>query len=185
MLHAYLSAFAFLALIFFSATGLLIDHPEWLSGRGRTQEIRLVIPAAALAAAKGAADPPPALAAAVGRLTPLVGAYKSGEVEDGEATIRLEGVKGATTLVVEMATGATDVTVERAGVLTVIGDLHRGKNAGAAWRWVIDLSAVLVLALSVIGYVLFFSLRFRLRTSLILTGASLGVLAAVFVFLTP
>src|SRR6185312_12483078 len=29
MLHAYLSAFAFLALFFFSATGVLLDHPEW------------------------------------------------------------------------------------------------------------------------------------------------------------
>ena len=29
MLHAYLSAFAFLALFFFSATGILLNHPEW------------------------------------------------------------------------------------------------------------------------------------------------------------
>ncbi len=185
MLHAYLSALAFLALIFFSATGLLIDHPEWLQGRGKERESKLVIPASALAAAKARADPSPTLAAAVGKLTPLVGAYKSGEVEDGEDTIRLEGVKGASTLVVEMASGATDVTIEHANPITIIGDLHRGKNAGAAWRWVIDLSAVLVLALSMIGYVLFFSLRFRLRTSLILTAVSLGVLVAVFVFLTP
>ncbi len=67
----------------------------------------------------------------------------------------------------------------------MIGDLHRGKNAALPWRMVIDLSAILVLALSVIGYVLFFSLRFRLRTSLILTGASLAVLVAVFLWLTP
>ena len=41
------------------------------------------------------------------------------------------------------------------------------------------------LALSLIGYVLFFTLRFRLKTSLILTFVSLGLLATVVVWLAP
>jgi hypothetical protein len=84
-----------------------------------------------------------------------------------------------------MRNGATDIALQHATVVSVIGDLHRGKNAGAAWRLVIDVSALVILALSLIGYVLFFSLRFRLRTSLILTAVSLGVLIGVFVLLTP
>jgi len=36
-----------------------------------------------------------------------------------------------------------------------------------------------------LGYVLFFSLRFRLRTSLLITAASLVILATVFLLLTP
>ncbi len=185
MLHAYLSAFAFLALIFFSFTGLLLDHPEWLEGRAQENEVKLTVPAATLARAQAAKDPNASLAAAVAKATPLVGAYRSGEVEDGQANLRFEGVKGASTILLDLKTGEADVTVERATALTVIGDLHRGKNAALPWRMVIDLSAILVLALSVIGYVLFFSLRFRLRTSLILTGASLAVLVAVFLWLTP
>ncbi len=185
MLHAYLSAFAFLALIFFSFTGLLLDHPEWLQGRAQENEVKLTVPAATLARAQAAKDPNASLAAAVAKATPLVGAYRSGEVEDGQANLRFEGVKGASTILLDLKTGEADVTVERATALTVIGDLHRGKNAALPWRMVIDLSAILVLALSVIGYVLFFSLRFRLRTSLILTGASLAVLVAVFLWLTP
>ncbi len=185
MLHAYLSAFAFLALIFFSFTGLLLDHPEWLQGRPGETERKLVIPAATLAQAGRAKDPNAFLAAAVARATPLVGAYRSGEAEDGQANLRFEGVKGASTILLDLKTGQADVAVERATALTVIGDLHRGKNAALPWRMVIDASAILVLALSVIGYVLFFSLRFRLRTSLILTGASLAVLGAIYLWLTP
>ncbi len=67
----------------------------------------------------------------------------------------------------------------------MIGDLHRGKNASVPWRAVIDVSAILVLALSIIGYVLFFSLRFRLRTSLILTAVSIAALVGVFVAFVP
>ena len=185
MLHAYLSAFAFLALIFFSVTGLLIDHPEWLQRRGKETDLKLMVPPAILAKAVKAKDPDAALAAAVARMTPLVGAYKSGETEDGMANLRFQGVKGASTILVDLQTGQADVTIERSTALTVIGDLHRGKNASVPWRALIDLSAILVLALSVIGYVLFFSLRFRLRTSLILTAVSLGTLVAIFVWLTP
>jgi hypothetical protein len=185
MLHAYLSAFAFLALIFFSITGLLLDHPEWLQGRSKETEVKLTVPAATLTQAKAAKDPNAFLAAVVARTTPLVGAYRTGEVEDGQANLRFEGVKGASTILLDLTTGQADITVERATALTVIGDLHRGKNAALPWRMVIDASAILVLALSVIGYVLFFSLRFRLRTSLVLTAVSLGVLVAIFLWLTP
>ncbi|MGA0602295.1 PepSY-associated TM helix domain-containing protein [Caulobacter sp. KR2-114] len=185
MLHAYLSAFAFLALMFFSVTGLLLDHPDWLAGRGQERETTLTIPAAVLARSRAQRDPNADLAAYIAGRTTLVGAYRSGEVDDGQANLRFEGVKGSSTAVVDLTTGHADVTVERATPLSVIGDLHRGKNASLAWRAVIDVTAVLVCAMSLIGYVLFFSLRFRLRTSLALTAASLAVLGAVFVWLTP
>ncbi len=185
LVHAYVSAFAFLALIFFSATGLLIDHPEWIKGKTDERTVKVSLSPDDLAAAARAGDPTAVLAAEVSRLAPLIGVYKDGEIDDGQANVRLEGVKGASTILVDMRTGAADVTIEAASALGVLGDLHRGKNAGAAWRLVIDLSSILILTLSVVGYALFFSLRFRLRTSLVLTAASLGLFGAVFVFLTP
>ncbi len=185
MLHAYFSAFAFLTLIFFSITGLILDHPEWMQARGREDQVKLTVPAAALAEANKASDPKAALAAAVARMTPMMGAYSSGDIEDGQANLRFVGVKGASTILLDVATGEAEVTVEHATAITMIGDLHRGKNASLPWRMLIDLSAILVLILSVIGYVLFFSLRFRLRTSLILTAVSLLAMLAVFAFLTP
>lgn len=186
MLHAYLSAFAFLALMFFAATGLLLDHPDWLQGaKPAEREAAVRLSAADLAAARNTPDPSRALAAAVGRRTPLLGAYKSAEVEDGSALIHLEGVRGVSDIDLDTSTGQARVTLAPATAVTVIGELHRGKKAGEAWRLIIDVSAVVILALSVIGYVLFFSLRFRLRTSLILTAASLLVLVGVFVLFTP
>ena len=102
-----------------------------------------------------------------------------------EALIRFEGPKGSTDIDVDLASGKADVKVSRANLTAIIQDLHRGKNSGAPWRFVIDASAYLVIALSLIGYVLFFSLRFRLKTSLILTAVSLAVLAAIGIWLVP
>jgi hypothetical protein len=180
MLHAYLSAFAFLTLIFFSATGVLLNHPEWFENyRPAEDKVAFVLTPAELAAAKAAQDRGRALAAAAQRHATLRGAYASADIDGPEALVRLEGPKGSSDLTIDLASGKADGRVTRPNLAAVIQDLHRGKNSGAAWRWVIDLSAWIVLGLSLIGYVLFFSLRFRLKTCLILTAASLAVLLGV------
>jgi hypothetical protein len=185
--HGYLSAFAFLALTFFAVTGLLLNHPEWTTSKAErpTEDHRLTLPRDVLARAKAAADPGRALAADIAKRARLLGAFHSGEMVDDQALVRLEGPRGSTDITIDMATGATEVAVEPARLVDTLSDLHRGKNAGKAWKLVIDLTAVVVLALSLIGYLLFFSLRFRLRTSLLLTAASLLALVGVVLGLTP
>ncbi|WP_296595910.1 PepSY-associated TM helix domain-containing protein [Phenylobacterium sp.] len=185
--HGYLSAFAFLALIFFAVTGLLLNHPEWTTTDKEppARTVTVTLAEAELARAKAAADPARALGETVGRKVPLIGAWQSGEVIDDEAQLRFEGPKGSSDVVVDLASGRTEVETKRARLVDTINELHRGKNASAAWKAVIDASAIVILLLSVVGYVLFFSLRFRLRTSLILTGVSLLGLIGVVVFLTP
>lgn len=181
MWHGYLSAVAFLALMFFAATGLTLNHPEWFKSDGGGKTTTKTVE---LAPSERSQDPE-ALAKAVGRKASLRGAYQSGEVIDGETMIRTEGVTGSSDVTVDLATGKAEVVSEAADVVTTLNELHRGKNAGGAWKLIIDLAAALVLSLSLIGYVLFFSLRFRLRTSLILTGVSLGAMLAVFFLLVP
>lgn len=185
--HGYLSAFAFLTLMFFAATGLILNHPEWIEAKGEqpSADRTVQIAPADLAAAKAAADPSRAMAELVRRQTPLIGGYQSGEVVDEEAMIRLEGPKGSSDIIVDLSTGQAEVTTKSARLIDTLNELHRGKNASQAWKAVIDISAILVLALSIIGYILFFTLRFRLKTSLILTGVSLAAMVGVVVFLTP
>lgn len=185
MLHAYLSAFAFLALIFFSVTGLLLNHPNWFSFDTRDSDAKATIAKPDLAQAAKSSDPNAALAALAGKKLHLIGAYKSGETIDGEANLRFEGVRGYSEVVVDLQTGEAEANSKKASAVSVINDLHRGKNAGKAWGLLIDLTAIIVLALSLIGYILFFSLRFRLVNSLILTAVSLAALIGIFVLLVP
>jgi hypothetical protein len=185
--HGWLSALAFGALIFFALTGLFLNHPGWFKSQtvGPPAVTTVVLPPAELAAAAQAADPGRALADAVGRRASLRGGFQSSEVVDGEAMIRLEGVRGASDLTVDLKSGRAEVSVERATLVSTLNELHRGKNAGAAWKLVIDAVAILTLVLSLLGYVLFFTLRFRLRTGLVLTAVSLAAMAGVFILLTP
>jgi hypothetical protein len=178
--HAYLSAFAFLALIFFASTGLVLNHPEWLSDH--VAEIRdevVVLPRHLVSAALAVEDAPATLAEVLAAHADVRGAYASGEILDGEALLRFEGPSGASDVLIVLESGRAEISARRAGVLAFMNDLHRGKNAGAVWRAAIDVAAVLLIALSLIGYVLFFSLRFRLGASLLLTASSLAAMAGL------
>ncbi|GLR14730.1 peptidase [Chitinimonas prasina] len=185
MLHAYLSAFAFIALMLFSLSGLLLNHPDWFKGKAESQEHTLTLTPAELIEAQRSDDPVRAAAAIVAERLPLKGEYKSGELMDSEAQVRFEGVSGKSDLFINLQDGQVEATIEAATLTTMLHDLHRGKNSGAAWSWVIDLTAILTLLFSLLGYVLFFSLRFRLATSLKLTAVSLVILGGIIVVFVP
>jgi hypothetical protein len=183
--HGYISAFAVLVLMFFAGTGILLNHPDWLTSEVEPQKLSAVLPAGDIAAAEKSADAGAALGAAAARQMNLIGTYSSGDVDNREALLRFEGAKGMSTVIIDLKSGKAQATLQKADMVTMLNDLHRGKNAGEAWRALIDISGALILILSLIGYILFFSMRFRFRTALVLTGASIAVLTGVFVFLVP
>lgn len=184
MLHTYVSAIAFASLLFFSVTGILLNHPEWFDNdtpRERTAET--VLTPAEVVAARAANDPGRALAAAIARRVSLPGAYSSGEILDDQALIRLDGPKGTADVSVDLKTGRASIRIGEASFASLIIDLHRGKNSGEAWRIFIDLSAWLFLAVSIIGFVIVFSLRFRMTTSLAMAVGGTIAMVAIMTWL--
>jgi hypothetical protein len=193
--HGWLSAAAFLALIFFAGTGLLLNNPDWFERKPVAVQRTVVLTPAELAAARTATDPDRAVAETVARKLALRGVYqpprpqeggpKPGKREKAGKTLRLRGVTGGSEIVLDSATGVAQVKTEPANLAAVLTNLHKGKNAGPAWHVLIDAVAIAVLSLSLLGYVLFFALRFRLRTGLILTGLTLAAAVGLFVATVP
>ena len=177
--HGWLSAFAFIVLVFFSLTGLFLNHPEWFDPAKEEKTVKIQLPENLLQAAQKQENPSNALLDYIRQKETVVGRYQSSEVLDGEVMIRLESPAGSTDIWALLDTGEVEITQKPASAVSLINDLHRGKNSGTAWRWLIDISAVLILALSLAGYILFLSIKSRLVTHLLLTAASLAVLIAL------
>jgi hypothetical protein len=183
--HAWISAFAFLALMFFAGTGLLLNHPDWFAGKAPEQSIQLTLPHDVLAQAKALENPAPLLLAAI-RQQPLAaglrGAFKSSDRMGDEIDMRLEGAKGHSTISVMLDNGQTEITLSPATTLNTLENLHKGKNVSDLWHLVIDICAILIMTLSLAGYVLFFSLRKRKAISLWLTALCLATLVSIFIW---
>lgn len=181
--HGYLSALAFLALFFFAGTGVLLNHPGLLQGEPPAPvDSTFTLTADEIAAVRVAAEPGRELARLAATHGELAGAYRAGDLAGDDLYVNLQGVRGRSDVTGNLATGEVTIHVERADAVGVANELHRGEHAGDAWRLFIDAIAILLIALSVIGLALFFSLRFRLKTALVLMAGSAIIMGGLFVF---
>ena len=174
--HGWLSAFAFLALVFFSATGLLLNHPDWFEPASDENTQIITLPENVLKSVEGKENPSDDILAYVRSKHDLVGRYKSSEVMDGEVMIHLESPAGSSDVWVTLDNGEAEITTKPASTVSLLNELHRGKNASTAWSWMIDISAIIILLLSIAGYILFLSIKTRLVTHLTLTAISIALL---------
>jgi hypothetical protein len=141
--------------------------------------------AAQIAAVKAATTPSEELARIAGAKFPLAGAYSDGEIAGDDVFVRMQGTRGTSDVRGNLSTGDVTVYVERAAAVGMLNELHRGERAGSVWRLAIDVVAALLIVTSIIGFVLFLSLRFRLRVMLALIGVSVVVLGGLIVFVVP
>ena len=174
--HGWLSAFAFLVLVFFSATGLLLNHPNWFEPNQEEQSHVITLPKSVLASVQKNENPSDEILKYIRQQQDIVGRYKSSEVIDNEVMIHLESPAGSSDVWVTLADGKAEITQKPASTVSLLNELHRGKNASVAWSWLIDISAILILLLSIAGYILFLSIKTRLVTHLTLTAISIGLL---------
>jgi len=185
MVHGWLSALSFLALLFFSVTGILLNHPGWLYGNpSPAQEKRFALTPHDVERLRQSSAPAQMLAGLAVERTGAVGAYSDGDLVGNDVFVRMRGVRGTSEVRANLTDGTVEVLMAQAHPVSIFNALHRGEHAGPVWRLLIDVAAGLLVLTSVIGYAIFLSLRFRLRTGLILTVLSLIVCGGVFVLAT-
>jgi uncharacterized protein len=185
-LHIYLSLFAFATMLLFSLTGLTLNHPDWFAaGTAVTTDLTGTVDPALLGAAEE--DPDGRLvdragvAAALAATGAIRGSLADVRADDRECTLTWKGPGYAADAVVERRTGRYTLAVTRYGAVAVLNDLHKGRDTGAVWSLVIDVTAILLTLVALTGLGLIFFIRRRRRTGLItaLVGAVIVVLLAV------
>ena len=184
--HGYFSAIAFLSLIFFAATGIVLNHPK-ITDNNLPPLIQrpFKLTPDEVAGLSANAEAPKALVQAALKRGKLRGTFTDGQKDGDDIFVRMQGARGNSDLHADLKTGKVEVTIVPARLLDVLNNLHRGERAGLVWQVMMDGLAVIMIAMSVLGYVLFLMLRFRVRTAFILTGASLAVMLGIFLAFTP
>jgi hypothetical protein len=175
-LHGWLSALAFVMLMFFAATGLLLNHPQWFNDPSQERSRQLSLSPNLMAQISSLEDPSATILAYIRDHHPLMGRYQSSEVLANEVIIRLQSPAGTTDIWVNLETAQAEIIDKPASLVSMLNDLHRGKYVNQLWHTVIDVSAILLLCLSLSGYILFLSIKPRLLSHLVLTAISLVLL---------
>ena len=81
--------------------------------------------------------------------------------------------------------GKYEVNENRLGLVAIINDLHKGRDTGKAWAGVIDISAVLMVLVSLSGLLLIFFLHKKLRSGLVALAIGTALCYLVYQIWVP
>jgi hypothetical protein len=190
-LHIYISMLGFLVLLFFAVTGLTLNHPDWFYTPVETpREVRGKLEPELLKVHgldEEGTDANPTMQ--VDRLAivetlrsrhALSGAVHDFSVDEYQCVVVFKGPGYSADAFIDRATGQYQVTELRQGVVAVLNDLHKGRDSGMAWSWIVDISAVLMTVASITGLFLLLASKRRRRSGLI--TALLGSIATVVIY---
>ncbi|PWS29580.1 peptidase [Pedobacter yonginense] len=172
---------SFTILLFFAVSGLTLNHADWFtSGKevvtkdSGNVEVRWV----------NQTD-----TAKINKLQlveffrnehQVKGALSDFRIDDRECSLTFNGPGYIADSFVDRETGKYELTVTRLGAVAVINDLHKGRDSGKAWSWIIDISAVLMTLVSISGIILIcFIKKKRLSGFLI---AAVGTIACYLIY---
>lgn len=175
-LHIYTSMVSLLVVLFFAATGVTLNHPDWLAAE-RTEEVSGTLPRG-WKTANGidwlvVAEHLRATRGVHGTL-----ADRREDDREGSLTFRAPGYSADA--LIDVRDGTYRLTTSYQGAVGVLNDLHRGRDSGSAWAWLIDVAGVFLVVLSLTGLgLLFYLKKVRVRALLAMAaGAALVALLA-------
>jgi hypothetical protein len=163
-LHVYLTMLGLLVMLLFGVTGFTINHEEWFGAtRPRVTEMESVTPRDLLARGDALR-----IVEQVRSDWHIAGALSDYDAGDDRVSMAFKEPGQLWEVEIDRSSGHTRVHNETYNLAAYLNNLHRGRYAGPAWRWVIDVSALFIVLACATGIILWLALP-RRRT--------LGILA--------
>jgi hypothetical protein len=150
---------SFFIIFFFSVTGITLNHTEWFEDQQKTTTVKGQINVKWV-------NSPDTLKIAKLEIVELLrnkhkitGAISEFVTDDYQCTISFNGPGYTADAFVNREDGTYSLTETRTGIFGIMNDLHKGRDSGKAWKWVIDISAGLMILVSLTGLVMLFFLK--------------------------
>jgi uncharacterized protein len=181
--HIYLSMGGLTLVLFFAATGLTLNHPDWFASHQQTEQRHGLADKAMLRTGNADGADKLGLVEMLRSREHVHGAVSDFRVDDAQIAISLRAPGYTADAFIDRDTGKYDLTEVRNGFIAVVNDLHKGRDAGKAWSIVIDASAVVLVLVSLTGLILIWFVYKRRTSGFILAAiATIGILALWKIF---
>ena len=186
LVHVYLTMFGFVMVLFFAVTGFMLNHEDWFLPAAEDEERYTTTTTGVLPTALLHQPDKLAIVELLRKDFGAAGAMNDFDDKDEkELRVAFKGPGREDVAVIQRDSGQTEVTHKVRGLLAILTDLHKGKDAGAVWKLLIDGVCVLLLFVSMTGFILWQSLRGRAHYGLVFMGLGLMVGVGVYFLLVP
>jgi hypothetical protein len=176
---------SFAIVLFFAVTGLTLNHPDWFAGAVKTRESQGTVAHALLQPPGGARPDARALAEDLRMREHLHGTVDDPRIDDTEISFSYKAPGYTADVIIDRSNSTYSVTEVRNGFVAVMNDLHRGRDAGKAWAWLIDVSAVLLTLVSLTGLLILWFVYKRRASGLVMAAAGLVLCLLAYKVFVP
>ena len=172
-------------MLLFSITGITLNHSAAIEAKPETLTRKVEMPASVQRAlgtrTEGTAPLPGTVSDWLNDVLPVAIGAQSAEWSAEEIYLSLPRPGGDAWLSIDRASGEVEYERTTRGVIAYLNDLHKGRNAGAAWRWFIDVFALACLVFCVTGLFLLqmHARQRRMTWPYVALGLALPVLLAL------
>ena len=158
--HWISSAVCLIGMLLFAITGITLNHAAKIEASPEVTHLTATLPAPVVAMLGDRQEGNAPLPAAVGdwleqELSISIG-KRPAEWSDMELYLSMPSPGTDAWLSIDRETGAVEYERTRRGWISYFNDLHKGRNAGPAWGWFLDIFAVACLVFCITGLFLLY-----------------------------
>lgn len=179
-LHLYLSVVSFGLVLFFAVTGLTLNHANWFEDAARTTEYSGKVQAGWVNPTDTARINKLALVEYLRATHSIKGMVSEFRIDDRECSVSFRGPGHAADAYIGRSDGTYQLSETQLGLMAVMNDLHKGRDTGQGWAWVIDVTAVFMALVSVTGLLLLVFIKKRRNSGLL--WVVLGLVAGLLLY---
>jgi hypothetical protein len=158
-LHIYLSMFSFVTVLFFSVTGLTLNHADYFQNKSVITEYKGQIDAKWVNAMDTLKIKKLEIVEFFRNKYKVKGAVADFRIDESEISYSYKAPGYEADVFISKQDGSFTITQTSQGLMGFINDLHKGRDTGKAWLWIIDISAILLIIISASGLILLFFLK--------------------------
>lgn len=180
-LHLYLSMLCFLVVLFFSVTGITLNHTEWFDGKQTEKKFEGTLPPEWINNPDTSKIKKLEIVEFLRSKYHINGYVSDFFVDEEQCSVSFKGPGYSANGFIDRKSGVLQLSELRMGLFAVLNDLHKGRDSGEGWSWLIDLSAIFLTLVSLSGLLMLFFLRKRRMAGLII--AIVGGIICYLVYL--
>ncbi len=156
--HWISSAVCLIGMLLFAATGITLNHASKIEAQPEVSQRTAQLPAALVVELKdskeGNAPLPPAVATWLSDELSIAIGKRPAEWSEAEIYLSMPAPGEDAWLSIQRDTGEVEYERTERGWISYFNDLHKGRNAGPAWSWFLDVFALACLVFCITGLLL-------------------------------
>ena len=144
--HWISSAVCLVGMLLFAVTGITLNHAGAIPAKPQIVHRVAQLPAEVRAVlarepTSGTSPAAPAVRGWLSRTFPIDGADRPAEWSPEEMNLSLPRPGGDAWMRIDRASGRAEYEKTERGVISLLNDLHKGRNTGPVWGWFLDIFA--------------------------------------------